>query len=153
MARIRDSILHWGDKYDGPDTYKDGRRGGLSDAFWDEDELVDFPRPSRRKKRVRKTRPGCPGNNNKRHIYVYTTEFNSDRDLFFRYFGFYKWEKRVCCGCTVRGGSRLSERYTKKFKTYSRWSSAEMRNEGYAQYRRDYIAKYGYTEAVTGGWW
>lgn len=143
MARIHDSILHWGDKYDGPDTYKDGRRGGLEDAFWDEDELVDFPR-KRRKKDPRTRRPGCIGNNNKQHVYVWTTERNTTDTLFYRYFRFHKYEKKICVGCGKQDGYRLSEQFVKKFKSTHKWSSAENNHAGYRAYKSEYIRKHGW---------
>ena len=51
MARLRTNVLHWGNKYDGPNDYKHGRRGALDDAFWDEDELVDYVKAKKKDKR------------------------------------------------------------------------------------------------------
>lgn len=100
MARVREHLLHWGNKYDGPNNYKDGRRGACEDAFWDEDELVDFPRASRKK---RKPRKGCPGNDFGPHVYVWVPYGDFYED--------YPWtsnryEIKVCCGCLTRGGQK-----------------------------------------------
>lgn len=102
MARHYEHILHWGNKHDGPNNYKDNRRGGAEDAFWDETELVDHKRSATKKKRARR---GCPENDYKAHIYIWTTET--------RYYG--KWDTirgyvqdksrpytvdiNICCGC------------------------------------------------------
>lgn len=101
LARLRTSILHWGNKYDGPNTYKDGRRGALDDAFWDEDELVDVP--SKRAKKKRKREPGCPQNDGKSHVYVW----NKVEHIYWPWNGKgprrYTFEEYVCCGCGKRG--------------------------------------------------
>lgn len=104
MARLHTNILHWGNKYDGPNTYKQGREGALDDAFWDEDELVDYRKYGKKKDRFKKKR-GCPDNDYKAHVYVWVKET--------RYHGkwsaFIGWvpdktrpytiDTKVCCGC------------------------------------------------------
>ena len=100
MARLHTNVLHWGNKYDGPNTYKMGREGALDDALWDEDELVDYPKPSRK---VRpKKKPGCSGNDGKSHVYVWV-----DYDPFWTTLN--EYEVKICCGCgkrAPRGGFR-----------------------------------------------
>lgn len=158
MARFRTNVLHWGDKYDGPDTYKDCRRGAGPDAFWDETELVEYPKAKRGKDKVRKRYPGCPGNNNKSHVFVWTTQYEDTRNLFYRYFGFHKHERKVCAGCAHRDARRTTERYDKKKmglwpnrknKAYSsyRWWCWESYDEGYAAFRKEHVSRYGFTEA------
>jgi hypothetical protein len=95
MARLHTNVLKWGNKYDGPNTYKHGRRGALDDAFWDEDELVDFPS---HKKKEKKVRAGCPGNDMGPHVYVwlpYAPCWSSNR-----------YEVKVCCGCEKRSPNK-----------------------------------------------
>lgn len=110
MARLHTNILHWGNKYDGPNNYKDGRRGALDDAFWDDDELVDYRREGGKK--GRKRLPGCPDNEGKSHVYVWV-------DV--RYYSWYRdtytvYEEKVCCGCLKQATGRHRFR-RKKTKT------------------------------------
>lgn len=93
MARIRTRPTPWPDKFDN-DNYKDLRRGAADDAFWDEDELVDYRRIGKKKKRNRV--PGCPGNDGKSHVYVWV-----NYDPWWHSGNIY--EIRVCCGCEKRG--------------------------------------------------
>lgn len=99
MARLRESILRWGNKYDGPNNYKNNRRGASEDAFWDEYELVDHRRGGTKKKRKRKR--GCPENNYKGHVYVWEREvhrlWNNDT---------YVVDVKRCCGCLVVNNKR-----------------------------------------------
>jgi len=152
MARIRQTPIPWADKFE-DNTYKDMRRGATEDAFWDEKELVDHRRKGGKK--PKKTRAGCPANDYKAHVYVWTTETDDTfRSLFQRYFGFYKYEYKICCGCRKRGkGYRLTEQYRKKFKTDNRWSSKEYQHEGFNEYRRKWLIQHGYTKEYYGYWW
>lgn len=123
---------------------------------------------------------GCPANNNKAHVYVWTTE-NNIEDLFFRFYGFHKWEKEFCCGCDNRRGRRLTERYLNiKDRKYKKLTNGaefnvkrgepvaqswrfrrniipsysmfewETNDEEYMEYRKDYIKKNGYNSYVHG---
>jgi len=101
MAKIRNRPTPWADKYD-EDNYKDYRRGGMDDAFWDEDELVDHRKVSK-KKRPRKKR-GCPENNFGAHVYIWVTETRYHYS--FTAYGYvmdknkpYTVENKTCCGC------------------------------------------------------
>lgn len=93
MARLRTNVLKWGNKYDGPNDYKHGRRGALDDALWDEDELVDYRRIGGKKKTKKPKSKGCWANNGKGHVYVWVEE--TYRGLF----STYTYDKKVCCGC------------------------------------------------------
>ena len=96
MARLRTNVLKWGNKYDGPNDYKHGRRGALDDAFWDEDELVDYVGHRSKRKRPKKAR-GCPENDFGPHVYVRVTR------TFPLWDGtIYRYEVSVCCGCERR---------------------------------------------------
>lgn len=110
-------------------------------------------RPKPKKRKATRTRPGCPGNDNKTHVYVFTTEYNI-KDLFYRYFGFHKYEKRFCAGCGKNGHKvRKTERYVKKFKDSSRYGSPEYRHEGFREYRQKWLTQRGYTREVYGNGW
>lgn len=63
-------------------------------------------------KQKAKTRPGCPGNDYKAHVYVWTTESEED-DFFSDYYGFHKRQHRICAGCNKFNGSKLSDEYMK----------------------------------------
>lgn len=102
MARIR-AHQHYSDTRAELTEYKDARRGNVEDAFWGEDELVDYRTSSRRRKPKKKK--GCPGNGYKAHVYVWvkTLHYRS------RYtpYGFvedksrppYTIREKTCCGC------------------------------------------------------
>lgn len=95
MARVRQHFAYADTRGELAD-YKDARRGASEDAFWDEDELVDY-RPSKKKKRKRQK--GCPENNGGRHIYVW----QKDLDPWWnRYYPDSPYEKKLCCGCEKR---------------------------------------------------
>lgn len=99
MARIRKTFCYADTRAELAD-YKDARRGAAEDAFWDEDELIDYRRIGKR--RDRKPRAGCPENNNGPHIYVwipYVTWWSNA-----------KCEIKVCCGCEKRPSSRSFRR-------------------------------------------
>ena len=102
MARIR-AHLHYSDTRAELAEYKDARHGAVEDAFWDEDELVDY-RPSSKRKRPKKK--GCPGNDYKAHVYVWVDE-KVYRTKFNPMVGFvqdrsrppYTVRRKTCCGC------------------------------------------------------
>ena len=104
------------DCYDHPkgDPYKIFRQGGVPvEDFDDEIPFRHSPRRVKKKGARAKENRGCPGNNNGEHVYVWTTEFNVE-DLFFRFYGFHKYERERCCGCNSRRrGTRLTEEYVK----------------------------------------
>lgn len=130
------------------------------------------------KKPRKKTRAGCPETEFKSHLYVWTSEYEDKLTLFYRYFGFHKYEREFCVGCGKKRGSRHSEKYeARKRREYDkryggsefnvkrgepvpkyrrnripsyRWWSWEMHHEGFMAYRREYINQRGYTEY---SWW
>lgn len=112
MARIRTRVTPWPDKFD-IDNYKDCRRGALDDAFWDEDELVDYV-PSTKRKKPKKKR-GCPENDFGPHIYVWVPQpwrydwWPEYVDRFYEKNGFHRREYQTCCGCEKINGSRYTE--------------------------------------------
>lgn len=103
------------------DPYKIFRQGGV--PVEDFEEEIRYRHAPNKKKKAKSPRAqanrGCQMNDGKEHIYVWTTERNIE-DLFFRFYKFHKWESEYCCGCGMRRGSRLTERYLKvkdrKFK-------------------------------------
>jgi len=147
---------HGWDKGEKP-NHADFIHGGVPIEDFDEDVRIGHPK--RRKKKVkRKNYPGCPANNRKGHVWVWTEEFERENTLCYRYFGFHEYERKVCCGCGHRDASRRSEAYrarkekmwAKYRRSYSRyrWWTWESYDEGYQAYRKDYIAKHGFTNAV-----
>lgn len=104
------------------DPYKNFRRGGVEVEDFDDEPRyrkvthgTAFEWNNKAVRRARmKSRPGCPENNMKAHLYVWTTELESEKTLFFRFFGFHKYEREVCCGCDKVRGTRNSERYIKR---------------------------------------
>ncbi len=97
------------------------RQGAVDvDDFYDE---VNYH--PKAKKKVRK-RNRCPGNETGQHVFVWTVETECDDCLlFYKYFGFYKYEYRVCCGCQRSGYGdwRLTEDYINKFGHQPRYGS------------------------------
>ena len=129
----------------------------------------DWSNKAARSARNKKTRAGCPENNLKAHEYVWTTELESEKTLFFQFFGFHKYQREVCCGCRKRRNTELSERYIKrkdraweklsdfpKGEPVARWSYRgrprrvhykwfvwEEENEEYKNFKKEIIDKRG----------
>lgn len=147
----------WGDTES--EHHKDWIRGGV-DADHGEAE-VNYKPKKKKPGASKKKYPGCPGNEGKAHVYVWTTEKNEE-DLFFRYYGFYRSEYKICAGCGHKDASRLSEKYLarkeKMFrkeprKRYFRYYAWEYSDEEYQAYRRKHISMYGWTKAALGEYW
>lgn len=115
--------------------HKQFTQGGVGlDDFVDTIKHVKKADP---KKHVKKR--GCPGNDYKAHVYVWvpevdTSPWKSDRE-FFDFYGFHKYEYKICAGCEKRTNFRLTEEYTKKFKQSGRWGSAEYKDPAYMKSR------------------
>lgn len=78
----------------------------------------------RNRKRPR-TQRGCPANDNKSHVWVWTTE-REPTDLFFKHFGFHKKESKVCCGCGKVDKTRETETYLRrKERVYRKMNGSE----------------------------
>lgn len=139
-----------------PGPYRDFKDGAVDEEYGEVE--VNYT-PRRKNKKVHKKKPGCPANEGKSHIYIYTTEFNME-DVFFKYYGFHKWEHSVCCGCGKKARkSRKTERYEKKFGNkmrQHRWTDAEYEDEGYAEFRKKWVVQRGCTPELYGnrylGW-
>lgn len=95
MARFR-ARMSYADTRAELRDHKDIKRGAGEDAFWDEDELIDY-RPSRKSKKKKK--PGCPENNNGPHVWVWVEWWPGSR-----------YETKVCCGCEKRNRGSKSFR-------------------------------------------
>ena len=84
----------------------------------DFDEEVKYRKPGRgygysRNRKRRKTKNGCPANEGKSHVWVWTSE-HEVTDIFFKHFGFHKKESKVCCGCYKIDKTRESEEYMRR---------------------------------------
>jgi hypothetical protein len=133
-------------------VFQDQKQGALP-AHYGEDE-VNY-KPAKKVKKV-KTRAGCPGNDNKEHVYVWTTEGQME-DLFFMYFGYHKEEVKRCCGCNkvypgnrYRNSRRKTERYVKRWKPVGRYDAPERKHPGYAEFRRKWLVQHGFTREYYG---
>lgn len=169
------------DCYDnkGGDPYKDFRHGKVE--IEDFDDEIPYRHTKRRtvKKKNREAwkiqrRPGCPENDYKPHVYVWTQENESEQAIFFRFFGFHRSQTEVCCGCGKEGKSKYSDRYQRRkdreweklndmpkgqpvsryryrggYTTYSsfRW---EEEFEEYREFRSAEIKRVGWHNAYTG---
>ena len=149
------------------------RRQGAVDVedFYKE---VNYTLKKKSKKERVKTRPGCPGNEYKSHVYVWTTE-NEYRDFFYDYFGFPKYQHKTCVGCGKTNGSKHSDQYMKvkerkwaklavpekgvpisrwyrRNNSYSRfnWWAWENEDEEYRKARKDYIDRHGWPKYMYG---
>lgn len=97
MARIRQH-MHYSDTRAELAEYKDARRGATEDAFWDEDELIDYRSSPSKKKKPRKRR-GCPENDYKAHVYIWQHVVKT-------YIGWngkwrtWEYDEYICCGCS-----------------------------------------------------
>jgi hypothetical protein len=92
----------------------------MEDAFWDEDELVDYVRVRKKNKKRPKKKRGCPGNDFGPHVYVWQPMISlyswwpeAGPDPFFAKHGFHRREEKVCCGCPKRDGFRYTEQFQK----------------------------------------
>lgn len=121
--------------------HKDFIRGGVKIEDFDDEPMRERTAgKSRRKARVRKTPSGCPGNDFKAHVYIWTTEQNEE-DSFFKFYGYHRFEKKVCCGCEKKTyGRRSTPRYDRwKKREWERRFGGEFnvpRGEPVVKYRR-----------------
>ena len=152
----------WGDYL----TVQDFRHGKVEvEDFADE---IPYRHAKRRKKKDKpaKTRPGCIGNEYGPHVFTWTQELENEKTVFFRYFGFHKYQREVCVGCGKVRKVEHSERYVKrnerawnklstppKSEPVSRWARGkvrpsyfafEQRGEGYKEFRKAFIDKHGW---------
>ena len=148
--------------------------GCYSDPAWDEIHYrrqgavgvedfykeVNYTKKSK-KKNVKKY-PGCPGNEGKAHIYVWTTEFNG-KSLFFDFYGFHKFEKKICAGCGHKDRSRRTEEYNRRNeKVFAkreprrhssiRWFSFEDYDDEYREKRSAYTKRWGWDYEYISSW-
>lgn len=165
----------------GGDPYKIFTQGGVSvDDFYTEFNYQTrlkgrgWSRGGSHKIKAKKSRPGCPGNDYKAHVYVWTSE-TQDASIFSDYFGFHKYQSNVCAGCGKKNGFKISDEYMKikerkwaklatpeKGVPVSRWSwknrpyisfrywTWENYDEGYAEARKKYLVQRGYTSYYYG---
>lgn len=83
------------------------RQGGYDVA----DFADEFRHVPKKKSPSKKTRSGCPGNEYRAHVYIWTSETEEGKDFFFKHFGFHRYERKVCIGCRKVAGSRNSAKY------------------------------------------
>jgi len=157
--------------YDDP-HHKDFIRGGVDPEDFDKE--VNYQTNLKKKNKKVKTRPGCPGNDYKAHVYVWTTE-NEYRDFFCDYFGFPKYQHNICAGCGKRNGTKCSDQYMKvKEREWAKlavpekgvpipfwrhrtrhyvsfkWWDWENYNEDYRKARKAYIDRHGLPRYIYG---
>ena len=103
----------------------------------DFEETIKHVKKAVPKKPVKKK--GCPGNDFNAHVYVWVPETEvtpwTQDDLFFEFYGFHKYEYKVCAGCLKRTKYRVSEEYTKKFKRQGKYVYEEYRDPEYNEFR------------------
>lgn len=157
--------------YNETDHHKDFIRGGVRAEDFDDIPRYRHPKRRTKKKSARaKKNHGCTGNDNGPHVYVWTTETQVE-DLFFRFYGYHKFEKEVCVGCRNYRRKQTTARYEKirarvykkmyggpfdvkrgspvpKYQWRNRkpsydYFSWEVYDEKFIEYRRQYIEKYG----------
>lgn len=96
----------------GIDPYKEFTQGGV--GIEDFDDEIRYRHAKRKNKAQKvKTRAGCPENEFKAHVYVWTQEFE-EKNIFFKFYGFHARESEVCAGCGKKRKSRYSEQYEKR---------------------------------------
>lgn len=107
-------------------------KGCWSDPGWDEirykrqgavevsdfDDEIKYRKPGkgyaygRNRKRTKSDR-GCPANEGKAHVWVWTSE-REPTDIFFKHFGFHKKVSKVCAGCYAVSKTRESDEYMRR---------------------------------------
>lgn len=158
---------------EGGPHHKDFIRGAVEpDDF--EKEVNYKPKAKKSKSVSKRNYPGCPGNEGKAHVYVWTTEYEV-KDFFYDYYGFYKNQSRICAGCGKKNGSKPSDPYMRRknrewdkryggeynmergkpLSRYRRgpsfsWWSWESYDEEFTTKRREYIKRYGWTHYIYG---
>ena len=139
----------------GGDPYKDFRRGKVEVSDFDDEfryvkaggktQFEWSNKATRRARQKPKPRAGCPENNMKAHLYVWTTELESEKTIFFRYYGFHKYQREVCCGCGKRRKTEFSERYIKrKDRAWEKLDNPFPKGEPVSRYYRWRGTKYSY---------
>ena len=98
-------------------THKDFIRGGVDESdFADEFRVVNLKNKTKKSRPRSATRTPCSATENGRHVYVWEPyEWRPGKErVFYRYFGYHKYEQQVCCGClTTKGWRRETEQYLK----------------------------------------
>ena len=133
----------WG--WDEAEHHKDFTQGAV--GIEDFEDVIPYRHPKRRKKRkdkYPKTRPGCPENGWKKHVFVWVEmvhdPYSFRKDFFYEYYGYYKEEHEVCCGCGHIGKSRRTEKYNKiNLRAYTKLYGDEFsvaRGEPLSRYSR-----------------
>lgn len=148
----------------GGDPYKDFRRGKVEIEDFDDEmpyrkaphgKAFEWSNKATRRARINK-RPGCPENDMKAHLYVWTTELESEKTLFFRYFGFHKYQREVCCGCGKHRKTENTERYIKrKDRAWEKMNDLFAKGEPVPRWGRWGGVKYSYFtwENYNEEWW
>lgn len=106
----------------GGDPYKNYRRGGVDPEDFEKE--VNY-RPKKKTPKPKKKHFGCPKNDGKAHVYVWTTEFEetgmyspwwmTERvPSFYKEHGFHQYERLICVGC----GQQKKMRYTEEFNKW-----------------------------------
>ena len=96
-----------------PDTHADFQHNGVDV----DDFFIDMPHRKKSTKKSKRFR-GCPANDGKAHVYVWTTESTNDwtrmyEKEFFDKRGFHRREFKVCCGCGKQNKFRYTEQMQK----------------------------------------
>jgi hypothetical protein len=110
-------------------AYRDFRQDHGSDGF----EETKY-RKTGGKKKPRHVRVGCPGNDGKAHVYVWTSENEetgtyrspwSDRIIksFYAKHGYHRMEAKTCVGCGKVAKKRYTEEFQKRVAKYG-WYQA-----------------------------
>ena len=145
---------------EGGPHHKDFIRGGVDPEDFEKE--VNY-HPKQKKSKKAKKYPGCPGNDKGPHIYVWTTEHNKST-LFLDYFGFHRYEQKVCCGCGHMDRRRKTPEYEERNakekdkavrrgeRVWKYWSFEDF-DEGYREKRSRYIRQRGWDDYVYGWPW
>lgn len=92
------------------------RQGAVEISDFDED--IKYRKPGKgygygRNRKRPKGNKGCPANEGKAHVWVWTSEYEVT-DIFFKHFGFHKKVSRVCAGCLAVSKTTLSDEYMRR---------------------------------------
>lgn len=123
--------------WDNPVGHRDFTQGAV--GIEDFDDTIKHVKKAAPKKPVKKK--GCPGNDFNAHVYVWAKEARDapwlGEDTFFKFYGFYKYEYKICAGCGRRDKCRLSEEYTKRFKREGKYAYEEKKDPEFQAYERE----------------
>lgn len=110
--------------HDKGDPYKNFRRGGVDISDFDDE--IKHKSKSRKKNKAKSPKPGCEGNDGGSHIYIWTYECNQP-SAFSDFYGFEKYEFKVCVGCKKFAPNRYKSPNNRRTERYNKIAEKKYR--------------------------